>query len=247
MTRDIRTWTALLVGALMIAVGILGGPPADTVRAQEHRRKDAEAQRIRDAAAVFSQIMSVEETAIPRAILERAEAVAIFPRLARVPSRRGQGPNTFRTARLLRASGRGILSVRGERGTWSAPAFLSLSGGSFPEADLVLVIVNRRGLENVLRYEFKIDADAAVAPGPVGRDAQASTDIQQRAEILSYSRSRGVFEGIALAGSTLQQDTLANQRFYGKSLSTTHAIAQASGPEPVAAWRAELEKYARNE
>jgi lipid-binding SYLF domain-containing protein len=243
MTTAIRK-PAALTAALITAVATIVAALTHTVRAQD-RRKDADAQRITDATAVFSEVMSLEDKAIPRAVLERAEGVAIFPRMPRMTRRRGQGPNTLKTARLLEVSGRGILSVRGESPTWSTPLFLTLSDVTLPQdADVVIVIVNRRGLENLTKHEFAIDAEAAVAPGPIGRDPQAWTDLERQAEIFSYSRSRGVVEGISLTGGTVQRDTFANQRFYGKPWMTAGTIAEPRDPAPVAAWRGELEKHA---
>lgn len=149
--------------------------------------------------------------------------------------------------------GRGIISARSE-GRWSDPAFLTLTGGSFglqiggQAADLILVINNRRGLENLVSNQFKLGADAAVAAGPVGRDAQAATDLQLRAQILSYSRSRGLFAGVTVNGSTVRQDRDANQRFYGRRLETKQVVfgsGPPSRPEPVALWLDTLDRYMR--
>ena len=146
---------------------------------------------------------------------------------------------------MLDIRNRGIFSVRSEKGTWSPPAFLTLAGGTPPEdADLVLVVVNRTGLDNLTRHEFHIGGNPIVAPGPVGNDTQGWTDLQRNADILSYSRSRGRLTGISLAGSVVQGDTIAHQRFYGKPLTTAAAVAQTSpAREPVPAWHAALEKH----
>ncbi len=242
MTSHIRI-LAGVVATLMVVAGIAGGPGSDALRAQ-NRRIDSDAKRTSDATIAFSEIMSAAQLSIAPAVLENAKGIAVFPGQPPMPRRRGQGPNTLRTTRLLDIRGRGILSVRGEGGNWSAPAFLELKGGSFPQdADLVLVIVHQRGLENVMRFEFEIDEEAAVAPGPLAGDLQPWTFVQQHADIFSYSRSRGVLSGVSLDGSAVQPDTPANQRFYGKFLTTSAAVAQTSGPEPVAAWRAALEKH----
>jgi lipid-binding SYLF domain-containing protein len=244
MTSQIRKRAALL-GALVPAVGVISMLSADTVEAQ-NRRRDADTQRISDATAAFVEIASMQENGIPRAVLEKAEGIIIFPRQARIPRRRGQGPNTLRTARLLDISHRGILSVRNERGNWSPPAFLTLAGGSYPQdADLVLVIVNRSGLDNVMRHEFDVATTPTVAAGPVGNDPKAWTDSQRSADIFSYSRSRGVLTGVPLSGSVVQGDTIAHQRFYGKPLTTATAVAQTSSREPVPAWHSALEKHTR--
>ncbi len=153
--------------------------------------------------------MSAEDKAIPEAILGKAEGIAIFP-------------STVKAGFVFGGMrGRGVLSARTPTG-WSAPAFLTLTGGSFglqiggQATDIVLVINDRRGLENLVRNQFKLGADASVAAGPVGRDAQAATDLQLRAQILSYSRARGLFAGVTINGSTIRQDRDANERFYGK-------------------------------
>jgi lipid-binding SYLF domain-containing protein len=147
--------------------------------------------------------------------------------------------------------GRGILSSR-NNGVWSSPAFLTLTGGSFglqiggQAVDLVLVINDRRGLENLVSNQFKLGADVGVAAGPVGRDAQAATDLQLRAQILSYSRSRGLFAGVTVNGSTVRQDRDANERFYGKPFDTKQIIFAAPGtPPPVPDWLQTLDRYAR--
>ena len=199
-----------------------------------------EAKRVSEATTVFSEIMSAGDSAIPQSILGKAEGIAVFP-------------NTIKAGFVVGGMrGRGVLSARGEGG-WSAPAFMTLTGGSFglqiggQATDLVLVIMNRRGLENLVRNQFKIGADASVAAGPVGRDTQASTDIQMRAQILSYSRARGVFAGVTVNGSTVREDKDADRRFYGSALDTKQIVFERLGgaPGPVAGWRAVLQKYAK--
>ncbi len=223
------------LAAVMIGVMAISG----VSRAQE-KKVDGEGKRVAEATTVFTEIMNAEDNAIPKAILGKAEGIAVFP-------------STIKAGLLVGGMrGRGILSARGESGTWSAPAFLTLTGGSFglqiggEAADLILVVQNRRGLENLVRNQFKVGADAGVAAGPIGRDAQASTDIQMRAQILSYSRSRGLFAGITINGSTIRQDKDANQRFYGKRYETKQIVFERLGgaPEPVAGWREILKKYA---
>ena len=143
--------------------------------------------------------------------------------------------------------------ARSEDGAWSSPAFLTITGGSFglqigaQAVDLILVIQNRRGLEQLVSNQFKIGADASVAAGPVGRDASASTDIQMRAQILSYSRTRGLFAGVTLNGTTIQQDRDANDRFYGMGYRTGQIVFDGLGgmPAPVPEWKALLERYSK--
>jgi lipid-binding SYLF domain-containing protein len=199
-----------------------------------------EAKRIAIAGTVLEEIMAAGDKAVPRSIMEKAEGIAVFPSLIKggivVGGQRG----------------RGILSVRDKKtGGWSSPGFLTITGGSIgaqfgaQAIDLVLVINNQRGLEQLVKNQFKVGADAAVAAGPVGRDASASTDIQMRAQILSYSRSRGLFAGVTLNGSTIRQDRDANERFYGTAYRTAQIVFEGLGgsPEPVAEWKALLTKY----
>jgi lipid-binding SYLF domain-containing protein len=147
--------------------------------------------------------------------------------------------------------GRGVLSVRTPDG-WSAPAFLTLTGGSFglqiggQAADIILVIYDRRGLEQLVDNQFKLGADASVAAGPVGREAQAGTDLRMRAQILSYSRARGLFAGVTINGSTIRADRDANERFYGTRLESRQILFEraAPTPDPVGAWLETLRRYA---
>jgi lipid-binding SYLF domain-containing protein len=233
-----------VLGAVVVATGVIGSVLVDTAEAQ-NRRRDADVERINDATKALVQVASMEEKGIPRAVLAKAEGIIIFPRPLDFPRRRGQGPNTLRTARLLDIRSRGIFSARDDKGVWSPPAFLTLAGGTPPEkADLVLVVVNRTGLDNLTRHTFEIGETPIMAPGPVGNDSQTWTDSQRSADILAYSLSGGNLTGISLNGSVVQGDTFAHQRFYGKPLTTAAAIAQSDNREPVPAWRAALEKHA---
>jgi lipid-binding SYLF domain-containing protein len=186
--------------------------------------------------------MGAPDKAIPNAVLEKTEGVAVFP-------------GTFKGGFIVGGQhGRGIISARleGSR-AWSAPAFMSLTGGSIgaqigaSAVDVVLVVVNRRGLQKLVSNEFKVGVDAGVAAGPIGRDAAVATDIQMHAEILSYSRSRGLFAGVTLNGASIRADEDANQRFYGKPLKTPDIIFKPmmDPPPPVPEWQATLAKYAK--
>jgi lipid-binding SYLF domain-containing protein len=201
-----------------------------------------EARRVADAATVLDEIMAASDKGIPRTIMEKAEGIAVFPSLIKggiiVGGQRG----------------RGVLSARDKKnGGWSPPAFLTITGGSIgaqfgaQAIDLVLVINNQRGLEQLVKNQFKIGADAAATAGPVGRDASASTDIQLRAQILSYSRARGLFAGVTLNGSTIRQDRDANERYYGTAYRTGQIVFDGltGAPEPVGAWQATLARYGR--
>ena len=189
-----------------------------------------EDRRVREAATVFSESMGTPDQEIPANILEKAEAIAIFPSVAK---------GGFIVGGQW---GRGVIMVREVKtGLWSAPAFLTLSGGSFgaqiggTAIDVILVVMNRRGVEHLLANEFKIGGEASAAIGPVGRAAEASTDVAFRAEILSYSRSRGLFAGIAFSGSVVKQDRDANLRYYGKALSSEDIVFARYGQMPESA------------
>ncbi len=201
-----------------------------------------ESRRVSDAITVLTEIMGAGDQSVPRSIMQKAEGIAVFPSLLKggfiVGGQRG----------------RGILSARDPKtGAWSAPAFLTITGGSFgaqiggQAVDLVLVVQNRRGLEQLVSNQFKIGAGASVAAGPVGRDANAATDIQMRAQILSYSRTRGLFAGVTLDGSTIRQDRDANDRFYGMGYRTSQIVFDGLGgaPAPVAEWKGMLDRYSR--
>jgi lipid-binding SYLF domain-containing protein len=228
------TIRSLAVAALIVLVAL---PP---VRAGQDTESD-EAGRVRESIVVLDEIMGTDDQAIPEAILSRAEAVAVFP-------------STIRGGFIVGGlRGRGILSVRQEDGRWSPPAFMTLTGGSIglqigaQASDIVLVILNRRGLETLLRNQFRLGTDASVAAGPVGREAQAATDAHFRAEILGYSRARGLFAGVTVNGSTLRTDDDANERFYGQRLSATQIALEGAGgtPGPVSEWQAALGRHAQ--
>lgn len=230
MMSAMTRWTVALT---TLAVALLVAAP----RAQ---KASDEAKRVAEATEIFGEIMAAEDKAIPKSILGRAEAIAVFP-------------GTKKGALGIGGTrGRGVISLRGKNG-WSSPAFLTLTGVSFglqiggQETDLVLVINNKRGVETLVKNQFKLGADASVAAGPVGRDAQAATDLQMRAEILSYSRARGVFAGVSINGSTIRQDRDAHERFYGKRLESRQILFEnlAGAPGPVPAWQAILRKFAQ--
>jgi lipid-binding SYLF domain-containing protein len=205
-----------------------------------------QADRIREAATVFREIMRAPDSAIPGSVLQQTEGIAIFPSTIK-------GGFIFGGHR-----GKGIVSVRDRAtGAWSSPAFLTLTGGSFgaqigaQSVDVVLVIINRRGLEQLLQNQFKIGAGASVTAGPVGRDAEASTDIQLRAEILSYSRARGLFAGLTIRGSSVRVDRDSNEDFYGRRLRTRQIVLDGQAPAPqsaeaVTSWFEALKEFVPN-
>ncbi len=165
--------------------------------------------KINDCIEVMDDIMSIPEKGIPPALLSNAEGIAIIPGVIKAGFIIGGRHGT------------GVIVVH-EDGKWSNPAFISLTGGSVgwqigaESADVILVFKTRKGVDSMLKSKFTLGADAAVAAGPVGRQASAGTDAQLKAEIYSYSRSRGLFAGISLEGAVLQADDEENDAFYGK-------------------------------
>jgi lipid-binding SYLF domain-containing protein len=173
--------------------------------------------RLENSVAVFDEVTTMGDASIPADLLKKAECVAIVPGLKKAAF--GIGAKF----------GRGFVSCRSGVG-WSAPAGIRVEGGSFgfqiggAEVDVVLAIMNKRGVDRLLSSKFTLGADASVAAGPVGRSASAQTDAKMTAEILSWSRSRGVFAGVALEGATLRGDQDANRDLYGKKLSVREIV-----------------------
>jgi SH3 domain-containing YSC84-like protein 1 len=184
-------------------------------------------RRMENTIAVFDEVTAAGEKSIPADLLKKAECVAIVPGLKKGALVVG--------VKL----GRGFVSCRVEGG-WSAPAGIRVEGGSVgfqiggAEIDVVLAIMNKRGVDRLLSSRFTIGADASAAAGPVGRAISAQTDGMMTAEILSWSRSRGVFAGVALEGATLRGDDDANRDLYGKPLSVRE-IVTGQTPVPEAA------------
>jgi SH3 domain-containing YSC84-like protein 1 len=199
-----------------------------------------EPKTVADAATAFEEIMGAPDKGIPQAILDKAEGIAVFPGMLRAAFIFGG------------QRGRGVISVRNQaNNTWSAPAFLTITGGSWgaqiggQSIDLVLVIMNRKGVDNLLKNQFKIGGEASAAAGPVGRSTEASTDVLMRAQILSYSRSRGLFAGVAVNGSSVHADVDANERMYGARLTSREITLDRRGgsPSAIGPWRDALKKY----
>jgi lipid-binding SYLF domain-containing protein len=171
---------------------------------------ESAATRLKTSATVLTEIMSAPDKGIPDELLEKAQCIVIVPGIKKaafiVGGKYGKG---FIECR--RASGKG----------WSAPAAVKVEGGSFgfqiggSETDAIMLVMNKRGAEKLLSSKFTLGADASVAAGPVGRSASADTDLKMQAEILTYSRSRGVFAGVALDGATLRPDNETNTEMYG--------------------------------
>ena len=187
-----------------------------------------EVKRVAAATTVLNEMMRAPDKAIPAGIVEKAEAIAIFPGVKKAGFVVGG------------QWGRGIISVRDvTTRRWSSPAFLTITGGSVgaqiggTEIDLIFVIMNRSGVEHLLANEIKLGGEISAAAGPVGRAGEASTDLLLHAQILSYSRSRGLFAGATVNGSVLKEDADANARFYEKTLSSADIVFERAGNSPA--------------
>ena len=209
----------LAAGLLLVAPATFAAPPAD---------KEKDVDRIENAGTVMDEILNVPDN-IPEDLLDKARCVVVLP-------------SVLKAAFVVGGSyGRGVLVCRtgpGFKGPWGAPALVALEGGSIgfqiggQATDFVILIMNDRGASSLLKSKVKLGADAAVAAGPKGRDASANTDAYMRAEMLSYSRSRGVFAGISLEGSTLRPDDDANRKVYGKEATASAVITESKFEAP---------------
>jgi lipid-binding SYLF domain-containing protein len=195
--------------------------------------------RLTDAADMMTDIMSAPDKGIPQDLLEKAQCIVVVP---------GVKGGAFIFGGKY---GKGFMLCRKESGVgWSAPAAVRVEGGSFgfqigvSETDVVMLVMNESGAKKLLASKFTVGADASVAAGPVGRTSSAETDAQMHAEILTWSRSRGVFAGVALQGATLRPDDDWNKELYGKAMSNRD-IVMGSTPAPPAAAKlmAVLNKY----
>ncbi len=208
--------------SLMVVMALVGLPA--------YAQKD-ENNRIRNAGKVMVEILNVPDD-IPAELLEKAECVIVLP-------------SVMKAAFIVGGSyGRGVMSCRSGtefNGPWSAPAMMALEGASVgfqiggQATDFVLLVMNKRGANSILTSQVKLGGDIAAAAGPKGRDAAASTDVTMRAEVLSYSRSRGLFAGVSLEGSTLRPDGDGQARIYGKGVSAKEIVINSSIHAPASA------------
>jgi len=190
-----------------------------------------EVDRVENSGTVITEILAIPDN-IPQDLLDKAECVVVLPSVVKFAIGIGG------------SYGRGVMTCRsGEKfnGPWGAPTMIALEGGSFglqlggQATDFVLLLMNARSAESVLTSKVKLGGDAAAAAGPKGRDASAETDATLRAEILSYSRSRGLFAGISLEGSTLRPDNDANKNLYGQELPAKDIVLKGVVPAPPSA------------
>ena len=196
-----RTSIALVLVGLLVSTAVL-------TPAQKKSRTHDAARHASDAAKTFTEIMNVKDQAIPKELLDTAEAIAVFP-------------GVIKAAFLVGGrGGQGVISRR-VKGGWSAPAFFNLGGGSFgpqigaQKTDYILLIMNESGLNGLLKDKFELGGEAGIAAGPIGREASAATNPRLDAGILSYSRSKGVFLGAALKGAVISPDNDLNEAIYG--------------------------------
>src|ERR1700692_330127 len=202
-----RKLTTYLMSILFVALPVLSSP---TLAAAHEKDED----RLKNSGIVLKEILDVPDD-IPQELLDKADCVVVFP-------------SVLKAAFIVGGSyGRGAMSCRQGldfRGRWGAPTMMALEGGSFgfqiggEATDFVLLVMNERGASGILGSKVKLGADASVAAGPVGRDSSADKGAPLRADILSYSRARGAFAGIALEGSTIRPDPGANEQIYGHEL-----------------------------
>ncbi len=214
---------------LLLVLWVVTCTAAVAFAAGEKTSNGKAADRVKSAATVLDEIESAPDQGIPEEVLGSAECVAVVPSMIK-------GGFIF-GARF----GRGVASCRTPKG-WSAPAFFSIKGGSFglqiggQAVDLVMLIMNDNGMKNLLSSKFKLGADASVAAGPVGRHAAADTDWKLRAQVLSYSRARGIFAGLELSGAVVDQDKDSTREFYGRMVpfktSLTGSVEAPAGAYP---------------
>jgi lipid-binding SYLF domain-containing protein len=190
---------------------------------------DTTQERLGESARVFSEIMATPDKGIPQDLLSRAECVVVLPNLKKAAFVVGG------------EYGRGYAVCRKPKGTgWGAPEAVRMEGGSVgfqiggSSTDVVLLVMNRDGMNKLMQDKFTLGADASVAAGPVGRTAAAKTDVKMDAEILAWSRSKGLFAGVALNGATLRPDSDENEKLYGQKV-TAHDILMGSVTPPPAA------------
>jgi lipid-binding SYLF domain-containing protein len=221
MFKRLLTFSVLILAVTQIAVA---------------SDREDDVARTQKAAQVFKEIMDTPDRGIPHDLLDKAQCIAIIP-----------GDKKF--AFIFGGSyGRGIATCRTSHG-WSAPIFVALDGGSVgyqiggSSTDLVLLFMNRHALQSLLSDKFKLGADASVAAGPVGRSAAADTDLQLNAEVLSYSRSKGIFAGVSLDGAVVQADKSGDRSMYGVAVDR-HEILNGTVPVPASAKHLVHELYA---
>jgi SH3 domain-containing YSC84-like protein 1 len=218
-----KHWIAVVTGTLALTTALAAKPAGDEA-------KD-ETNRLQNAGTVMSEILNIPDD-IPQDLLDKARCVVVMP-------------SVLKAAFVVGGSyGRGTMVCRTGKdfnGPWGAPAMYALEGGSIgfqiggEATDFVILVMNNRGMDSLLHSKVKLGADASIAAGPKGRTASADSDAYMRAEMLSYSRARGVFAGISLEGSTLRPDEDANKKLYGKDITAARIVMEPNFKAPEAA------------
>jgi lipid-binding SYLF domain-containing protein len=219
----------IICGATLVYAQNTGSEGADESKA---------VARVSAASQVINDIMSTPDKGIPMEVMGSAQCVAVVPSMLK-------GGFIFGGR-----YGRGVASCRTPKG-WSAPAFFTIKGGSFgfqiggQAVDLIMLVMNEKGMRNLLSSKFQVGADASAAAGPVGRHAEGSTDWKMRAEILTYSRARGVFAGVSLNGAVVKQDKSSTREFYGRMVPfRTSLTGEIDSPESARPLLVSLSKFA---
>jgi len=188
-----------------------------------------EIKRIKEAAAVLRELHTAPDKDVPQSIWGKAKCVMVIPGLKRAAFVVGG------------EYGKGVASCRTAKGAWTPPSFVQITKGTWgaqiggAEVDLVMLVMNERGVEKLLQNKVTLGAEASAAAGPVGRDAQAATDAVLQAEILAWSRSRGLFAGINVGGGVLSPDEESNRNLYGRAITAREVLVEAKAPAPTAA------------
>ena len=227
MKRAIEHTHPIILMALLALLGMASPRCSFASPVNEQKEND----RIRNSGTVLKEILDVPDD-IPRDLLAKARCVIVLP-------------SVLKAAFVAGADyGRGIMTCRTGsefNGPWGAPTMMALEGGSFgfqiggEATDFVILVMNNRGAESLLHSKVKLGADASIAAGPKGREIEADTDVTMRSEMFSYSRSRGVFAGVSLEGTTLRPDNGANRRLYGKDVSAIEIIKESKVEAPASA------------
>jgi lipid-binding SYLF domain-containing protein len=207
---NVGKWASLPLAVVLVLSPALAGPAG---RAVQTAGNEDQVKKVEDAVRVVSEMMKESDKGIPASLVRDCAGIAIIP-------------DVIRAGLVIGGRhGRGVVLVRTKAGGWSDPAFIEITGGSIgwqagvQSADIILVFRTPRSVENISKGKFTLGADAGVAAGPLGRTAEASTDSTFKAEILSYSRSRGLYAGLTFQGSSIQEDRKANREFYGVEIS----------------------------
>jgi SH3 domain-containing YSC84-like protein 1 len=210
------------------------------VAADDQPKESKASDRVQSAADVLNEIQAAPDSGIPNEIMGSAECVAVVPSM-------------LKGGFIVGAKyGRGLASCRTPKG-WSSPAFFTVTGGSVgfqiggQAVDLVMLIMNKDGMKHLLSSQFALGADASVAAGPVGRHAEGNTDWKMRAEVLTYSRARGVFAGVSLNGAVIKQDKDSTREFYGHMVTSNAALmGEVDAPAAANSFLTTLAKWAQD-